>query len=174
MTKKEWQQYSFLSPVHLDIGIAKPRVKRRPKRAANPGQAAVDLFLGRQRRALYDETGQTPIPNLLFLTPHKLRIYYARQAAAAEEAAAALAQRQAEELGLTRQTFYLDQEIQLAKRCGCDSFFVRNAVVQKFGRRKHSGQTQLLVNEYCPSCGFETTGKEYKFWIPNDQVVRKE
>lgn len=172
MTKKEWQQYSFLSPVHLDIGIAKPRVKRRPKRAANPDQVAVDLFLGRQRRALYDEAGQTPLPNLLSLTSHQLRIYYARQAAAAEEAAAALAQRQAEELGLTRQTFYSDQEIQLAKGCGCDSFFVRYTVIQKSGRSKHSGQTQLLVNEYCPSCGFTKTGREYHFWVPNSQIVK--
>lgn len=174
MTKKEWQQYSFVSPVHLDIGIAKPRAKRRRKRAANPDQAAVNIFLGQQRRALYDETGQTPMSNLLSLTSHQLQVYYARQADAAKEAAAVLEQERAEKEGLIKETFYLDQEIQLAKRCGCDSFFVRYTVVQKFGRSKHSGQTRLLVNDYCPSCGFEATGREYHFWVPNSQIIKRE
>lgn len=172
MTKKEWQQYSFLPPVHEDIGITRPPTKRRRKRTVNADQVAVNFFLGRQRRALYDETGQTSMPSLLSLTSHQLRIYYGRQADAAGKAKAYLEQEQAERQGLTSQTFFLDCEVELEKPHGCGRNFVRYTVSQKFGRTRHRGQTRLLVNEYCPSCGFTETGREYHFWVPNSQVIR--
>jgi len=174
MGREQWQQ------MNLDGGdvLVIPRVTRRgeksKKKKENPDLTAVNRFLGWQRRALYDETGQAPMPSFLSLTSKQLRIYYARQAAAAEEAAAALAQRQAEELGLTNQTFYLDREVELEKSCGCGRNFVRQTVTMRSGRKQHRGLTRLLVNEYCSSCGFESSGREYQFWVPNGQIVRKE
>lgn len=173
MTKKEWQQYSFLPPVHEDIGITRPPTKRRRKRTVNTDQVAVNFFLGRQRRALYDETGQTSMPSLLSLTSHQLRIYYGRQADAAGKAKAYLEQEQAERQGLTSQTFFLDCEVELEKSCGCGRNFVRQTVTMRSGRKQHRGLTRLLVNEYCSSCGFESSGREYQFWVQNSQVIKR-
>jgi len=175
MTKKEWQQYSFLAPVHQDIGII-PKHPRHRKKPGNPDLAAVNRFLGRQRRALYDETGQTPLPNPLSLTPHQLRIYYAIQASAAKEAKEDLGQRRAESAGLTKEIFYLDQEVPLAQTCQvCERLLVRYAITERIGRQgKRRDQYRLLVNDYCSSCGFTETGKEYHFWVSDSQIIKRQ
>jgi len=170
MTKKEWQQYSYLPPVHLDIGIAKPPTRRRSRRT-KPDTTAVFDFK-RQKRAVIYNDGQEP--DWQRLTDHQRKIYRGVQYGEEKEAAEWKKQDQAERLGLTKETFYLDQEIQLEKRCGCGRNFVRQTNNVKFGRGKRAGLTRLLVNEYCPSCGFTKTGQEYHFWVSNSQIVRRE
>lgn len=170
MTKKEWQQYSFLPPVHQDIGVAEKPKKHR--RRTNPDTKAVFDFMKRQSLAVYELTASTP--QLRELTPHKQEIYWGIKRGERKRAAAWIEQDEAERKGLTGETFYLDTEIPLERRCGdCTSFFSRTVRIQKPGRGKRADQTKLLVNEYCPSCGFTETGREYHFWVQNSQVIKR-
>jgi len=170
MVKQEWQQQSFLAPVHVDAGQKLPGRRWRKKRNPNPDVAAALAFRRQKRAAIYSD-GQEPDFNQLTL--QQQRVYQAIVQADKLKIENWREQYEAEKEGLTSQIFYLDQFVSLEERCGhCTEFIQRVAVVQKPGRGKHASQTQLLVNDYCPSCAHVDRLK--KVWVPNGQVVRKE
>ena len=170
MTKKEWQQYSLDGG---DVLVVPRRPRNQPKEKKPPDErGAVLSFLERTKIAF--DAGEE-LPSFRELTnEHQISIYYGIMASNREKQKEYQQQWRAEELGLTSETFYLDQEVELEKSCGCGRNFVRQTVTMRSGRKQHRGLTRLLVNEYCSSCGFESSGREYQFWVQNSQIVRKE
>lgn len=176
MPKEDWQQYSFVAPLHRDIGDALVTRKKRPHKQGNPDVEAVFDFLRRETAAIYTEDfREAEPPNINNLTRHQQQIYRAIKSGEEQKAVAAQEQVEARWWGLTDQVFYLDEQIELETNSGCGdcgSRWIRLARVQQSGvRGKHAGQTQLLVNDHCSCAAYNKT---FKVWVDNSQIIPRE
>ncbi|MCX6816291.1 MAG: hypothetical protein NTZ93_00215 [Candidatus Beckwithbacteria bacterium] len=154
-----------------DVPIIPRQPKNQPKEKKPPDDKGVVLSLLKRIEIAFDAGEE--LPTTQGLTEHQMFVYRGMMASRRKEQEEYEQQWQAQKWNLTSQTFCLDLEEQ-PKKHGCGNFFVRDTVVQRSGRRRRKGQTRLLVNEYCPSCGFEASGKEFQFWVPDSQVVKRE
>lgn len=172
--KEKWSQESYLPPVHRDIGETPPSKHKRPHKQENPDVAAVFNFLRRETAAIYTEDFREAVPpDFNELTRHQQQIYRAIKSGEEHKAAASKQQWEANRSGLAEDAFYLDQIVALERACGrygCNTYLVREAVLEKAGK----DTSRLLVNEYCPSCGFTETGREFHFSVSNSQIVKRE
>jgi hypothetical protein len=166
MTRGEWEQGSFLAPAEADGG-SKPVKKKKPK---NLDLKAVFGFMTRERAGIYEEA---PPPNFNQLTPHQQDIYRAIQSGEEKQAEAWREQRAAAGHGLTQVEFMVDEiTVVPGQFCGhCSAPIVRDVRMIQKGRGKKSGQTQLLVNDYCASCN-AGGAREYRVWVPSNQVIQ--
>jgi len=173
--KEDWQQYSFVAPVHVDIGMRPKKKHPRPKPRENSDLTAVWAFKKAETAYTYRETfTDQPPPDINQLSLHQQLIYRAIKAGEEQKAEAQKQQWEARKWGLTGEIFYLDQVVELEQDSGCGhcaSHWIRQAVVQQVGRNKHAGQTQLLINDHC-SCA--NVDKTFKVWVPDSQIIRKE
>ena len=171
MVKQEWQQQSFLAPVHVDAGQKLPGRRWRKKRNPNPDVAQALAFRRQARAVIYESNTPAALPRL---TTHQQKIYRAIEYGEEKKLAEWKDQYEAEKWGLTGEIFYLDQVVELETNSGCgdcSSNWIRQAVVQTPGRGKRAGQTQLLVNDHCSCAAIDRT---LKVWVPNNQIVKRE
>jgi hypothetical protein len=144
MPKAErWHQYSFVAPMHTDIGIIphKPKIRRM-----NSDTGAVFAFIRRERAAIYEQGKQ---PALSALTAKQRRMYKAIKISDAVKTEKWLAGI-GEKSYIPAEKIVLDQPVKLEAVCfDCGSNLLMEIILLTRG----TSESLLQQEVWCPSCG---------------------